>query len=78
MNFPTDAMAGFHLPRDLYFPRQGNVGWLEPEEPEEDPEEEPAEELEMEVEGGPAEPAVDLEEEAPGEDPEEEVEEEGR
>ena len=42
-------MAGFHLPRDPYFPSQGNAGWIE-EEPEniieEDPEEDPEEENE--------------------------------
>ena len=31
-------MAGFHMPRDPYFPNQGNGSWIE-EDPEEDPEE---------------------------------------
>ena len=48
-------MAGFHLPGDPYFPKQGNGGWIEPE-PEEEPEE------------GLAEPVVDSEEEESDDD----------
>ena len=25
-------MAGFHLPGDMYFPNQGNDGWIEQED----------------------------------------------
>lgn len=62
--FYADNMVGFHLPRDLYFPNQGNNGWIEEEpeeEPDEDPEEEPEEESEQEekIEDGPAEPVED-------------------
>ncbi|KAL7609724.1 hypothetical protein Lser_V15G12742 [Lactuca serriola] len=58
-------MEGFHIPGDLYYPNQGNGGWIE-DDPEEDPEEEiPEEEPEEESE------------EDPEEDPDEESEEEG-
>ncbi|KAI3523719.1 hypothetical protein L1887_02065 [Cichorium endivia] len=40
-------MAGFHFPRDPYFPDEGNNGWLD-EEPEEDPEEGQEEDEEIE------------------------------
>ena len=40
----TDAMAGFHLPGDPYFPNQGNGGWIE-EDPEEILENEPEDEF---------------------------------
>lgn len=55
-------MAGFHHPRNPYFPKQGNAGWLKPE-PEEELEEELEEESEEEPEEGPAELVVDFEEE---------------
>ena len=64
-------MAGFHHPGDPYFPNQGNNGWLE-EEPAEDPKEESKEEPEAEIDGGPAEPVVDLEQEEVEGDPKEE------
>ena len=61
-------MAGFHHPRDPYFPNQGNGGWLEPEEePEEESEEEPGEEPEEEPIGVPVEPVANSDE---GEDDE--------
>lgn len=47
----TNVMAGFHIPGDLYFPKQGNVGQIEedPEEMiEEDPEEDSHEEEDRE------------------------------
>ncbi|XP_023749238.1 protein FANTASTIC FOUR 1-like [Lactuca sativa] len=59
-------MAGFHLPRDTYFPNEGNAGWLEAKREEmieEDPEEDP-EEMDEEEES---------EEEEEEEEPKEEV-----
>lgn len=48
----TDVMAGFHHPRDPYFPNQGNKGWIvedRDEDPEEILEEDSEEEAEFEV-----------------------------
>lgn len=70
----ADDMAGFHLPRDPYFPNQGNAGWIEeePEEPiEEDPEEEPEEEEEeVDEEEEEEDNEVDMDEDESEEEPE--------